>query len=205
MGMIRMKKQDSFNKLFENGISYEKYLKNSDKHTERMNKSWIASKKAVQKQSREKISRMNEKLHVLCIAENWCIDCANGVPIIAMLADMTPNWDFRIVSRDAFRKEFDTFYTTAGRRKIPLVLFADEDGDEIMRWIEKPMRSYQLLGMLRDQNLPKEEFIQKYNDNFEFKPPFVSEEILNELVLVANKAASIVHLNPPPRKRPSIV
>ena len=203
--MIQMKKQDSFNKLFENGISYEKYIKKSDGYRERMNDSWLASQKAVQRQSHEKISRMNEILHVLCIAENWCIDCANGVPVIVMLADRTPNWDFRIVSRDIFEKEFETFYTTAGRRKIPLILFSDEDGDEIMRWIERPMRSYQLLGILRDQNLPKEEFIQKYNDTVELQPPFVSEEILNELIYVANKAASIVHVNSPPRKRPTIV
>jgi hypothetical protein len=200
-----MKKQDSFNKLYENGISYEEYAIKSEKHGERMNNSLIAGQKVVQRLSHDQISRMNEKLHVLCIAENWCIDCANGVPIIAMLADMTPNWDLRIVSRDSFRKEFESFYMTAGRKKIPVIIFADEDGDEIMRWIEKPMRSYQLLGILRDQNLPKEEFIQKYNDTLEFQPPFVSEEILNELVFVAEKVASIVHFNPPSRKRSAIV
>ena len=200
-----MNKQDSFNKLFENGISYQEYIKKSDKYGERMNANWLASQKAFQGYSHEKISRMNEILHVLCIAENWCIDCANGVPVVAMLADRTPNWDFRIVSRDLFSKEFEIFYETAGRKKIPLILFSDEDGDEIMRWIERPMRSYQLLGILRDQNLPKEEFIQKYNDTVEFQPPFVSEEILNELIFVANKAASIVHVNSPPRKRPTIV
>lgn len=202
--MIRMKKQDIFSKLFENGISYEKYIKESEKYRERMNDGWSASQKAVQRLSQEHLSRLNEKLHVLCITENWCIDCANGVPVIALLADMTPNWDFRLVSRDAFREEFETFYTTAGRKKIPVILFADEDGDEIMRWIERPMRSYQLLGMLRDQSLPKEEFLQKYNDTVEFRPPFVSEEIFNELVLVANKVTSIVHANPPSRKRPPI-
>ncbi|MHA2296070.1 MAG: thioredoxin family protein [Candidatus Hodarchaeales archaeon] len=200
-----MKKRDSFNKLFENGISYEKYVKESDRYGERMNNSLIAGQKAVQRLSQENISRMNEKLHVLCIAESWCIDCANGVPIIALLADMTPNWDFRIVSRDSFRKEFELFYRTAGRKKIPVIIFADEDGDEIMRWIERPMRSYQQLAMLRDQNLPKDDFIQKYNETLEFQPPFVSEEILNELVILAEKVASIVHVNPPSRKRSIIV
>ena len=200
-----MKKQDSFNKLFENGISYEEYIKESKKYREKMNNSLLIGQKVVQKLSYDQISRMNEKLHVLCIAENWCIDCANGVPIIAMLADMNPNWDFLVVSRDHFRKEFETFYTTAGRKKIPVIIFADEDGDEIMRWIEKPTRSYQLLGILRDQNLPKEEFIQKYNETLEFQPPIVSEEILNELVFVAQKVASIIHFNPPSRKRSPIV
>ncbi|MFX0174018.1 MAG: thioredoxin family protein [Candidatus Hodarchaeota archaeon] len=200
-----MKRQDSFNKLFENGFSYEEYLGKSEKHRERMNTSLLVGQKAVQKLSHDQISRLNEKLNVLCIAENWCIDCANGVPIIAMLADMIPNWNFRIVSRDDFKEEFESFYTTAGRKKIPVIIFADEDGDEIMRWIERPMCSYQLLGILRDQDLSKEEFFQKYNDTLEFQPPFVSEAILNELVVVAEKVASIVHVNPPIRKRPAIV
>ncbi|MHA2231695.1 MAG: thioredoxin family protein [Candidatus Hodarchaeales archaeon] len=200
-----MKRQECFNKLFENGISYEEYVKKSEKYRERMNDIWTLSQKVVQRLYQEKISRMNEKLHVLCIAENWCIDCANGVPIIALLADMTPNWDFCIVSRDVFREEFEMFYQTAGRKKIPVILFADEDGDEILRWVEKPTRSYQQLSILRDKTLSKEEFIQKYNDTVEFQPAFVSQEILNEVIPAAEKAVSIAHFNPPSRKRSKIV
>jgi hypothetical protein len=196
-----MNKQDFFNKLFENGITYEEYVNKSEKYKERMNNSFLVAQRALQKLSHDQISRMDEKLHVLCIAENWCIDCANGVPVIAKLADMTPNWDFRIVSRDNFKEEFESSYTTAGRKKIPVIIFADEDGDEIMRWIEKPTRSYRILGKLKDQNLPKEEFTLKYNEILELHPPIVSEEILNELVLVAEKVTSIVHHNPPSRKR----
>ena len=198
--MIHMNKQAFFNKLFTNGISYENYVNNSDKYKERMNSSFLAGKKAVEKLAHEQIVRLNEKIYVLCIAETWCSDCANGVPVIALLAELFPNWNFRIVSRDQFKEEFNIFYSTAGRMKIPVIIFADEDGDEIMRWIERPIRSYQLLGSLRDQNLPKEEFIQKVHDTLEFQPPIVSEAILNELIFVAEKAASIVHVNPPSRK-----
>lgn len=202
--MFKMKKQETFNKLFENGISYEKYTRRSDKQTDRMKDSWLASEVAVQRLSQDQISRLNEKLRILCIAENWCSDCANGVPVIAKLAAEITNWDFRIVSRDDFSNEVETFYTTAGRKKIPLVIFADEDGDEIMRWIERPMRSYQLLGTLRDQSLSKEEFMKEFNNTIEFKPPNVSEEILSELIAVAEKVASIVHIYSPKRKRPTI-
>ena len=78
--------------------------------------------------------------------------------------------------------------------------YTDEDGDEITRWIERPTRSYHLLGKLRDQNLSKEEFIEQYNALNELKPPTVSQEILRELIPVADKASSIVHLNPPQKK-----
>jgi hypothetical protein len=197
-----MKKREIFNKLFDNGISYENYFKKSDKYNERMNDSWLATQKVVQEFKQEKILRMNKKIHVLCIAENWCIDCANGVPVISKLADMLSNWNFQIVSRDDYREDFVLYFTTAGRNKIPIIIFADEDGDEILRWIERPMRSYQLLGELKDQNLPQEEFIKKYHDTVEFKPPIVSEEILSELVPVVNKVASIIQVNPPSKKRP---
>ncbi|MFX0123843.1 MAG: thioredoxin family protein [Candidatus Hodarchaeota archaeon] len=199
-----MKKREIFNKMFENGISYQEYAKKSDKHVERMKDSWSISEKEVKKLSQAQISRLNEKLHILCIAENWCGDCANGVPIIARLAEEADHWDFRIVSRDNFREEVDMFYTSAGRKKIPIIIFADEDGDEIIRWIERPTRSYHLLGKLRDQNLSKEEFIEQYNALHELKPPIVSQEILRELLLVADKASSIVHLNPP-KKKPKIL
>jgi hypothetical protein len=195
-----MKKRDAFNKLFEKGISYKEYTSRSDKYAEQMKDSWSASEEAVKKLSQAQISQLNENLRVLCIAENWCSDCANGVPVIARLADEISNWDFRVVFRDNFKQEVEMFYTTAGRKKIPLVIFADGDGDEIMRWIERPARSYHLLGMLRDQSLSKEEFMKQYIKINEFKPPSVSEEILRELIAVAEKVSLIVHIHSPKRK-----
>jgi hypothetical protein len=195
-----MNKKEIFNKLFDNGITYEEYFKQSEKHKKIMTENLLASKKSIQMLNDNQIAQMNEKLRVLCIAENWCIDCANGVPIIGMLAALFSNWDFRIISRDSYRKEFAQFYATIGRNKIPVILFADEDGDEIIRWVERPTQSYQLLSMLKNQDLPKEEFIKKYHDMEEFKPPVVAEKILTELVLTATKAAAIVQANPPHRK-----
>lgn len=195
-----MRKREIFNKMFESGISYEEYTKKSVNHLERMKDSWSISEKEVKKLSQSQISGLNEELLVLCIAESWCGDCANGVPIIANLAEEFDNWDFRIVSRDIFPEEVEMFYTTAGRKKIPLVIFADEEGDEIMRWVERPTRSYHLLGRLRDQNLSKEEFLEQYKTLNEFKPPSISQEILRELITVADRASSIVHLNSPRRK-----
>ncbi len=198
--MIRMKKREIFNKLYERGISYQNYVDKSVKYQEKMDANYNAAQNAAQKLTEDQTAQMNEKLRVLCIAERWCIDCANGVPIIAVISNLMTSWDFRITSRDEWIKEFDTFYSTAGRKKIPVIIFADEDGDEIVRWIERPTRSYQLLGKLKDQNLSKEEFIQKFTNTLEFHPPFVTKEIFSELVFTAEKAASIVQVNPPSRK-----
>ncbi|MFW9902723.1 MAG: thioredoxin family protein [Candidatus Thorarchaeota archaeon] len=192
-----MKKRDSFNKLFEKGISYEEYIKKSDKYLERMNSGYIISEREIKRLNSAQISRLNKKLLVLCIAENWCGDCSNGVPVIAKLANEFDNWDFRIIGLDDISNEVKMGYTTAGRMKIPVVIFADGDGDEIIRWVERPTHSYQLLGMLRDQNLSKEEFLEQYHTLDDFKPPRIFHEILRELKMVAEKASAIVYLNPP--------
>ena len=195
-----MKKREIFNKLYNNGISYQEYVDRSEKYTERMSQSYQISEKALNKISRDQILKLNKKMHILCIAEDWCIDCANSVPIIAMLSERMINWDMQIVSRDKYSTEFEYFYTTAGRKKIPVIIFADEDGDEIIRWIERPLQSYQILGGLKEQKLTKEEFIQKYQDALELHPPIVSHEIMNELISAAKKATSILHVNPPEKK-----
>jgi thiol-disulfide isomerase/thioredoxin len=189
-----------FNKLFEAGISYDEYSKRSDKLVDREKGSWDYSVKAVRKLSNDKIDHLNQTIRVLCITENWCPDCANGVPVIAKFAEMFSNWEFRVVPRDDFTEEVESFYSTAGRLKIPLIVFADEDGDEILRWAERPLRSYQLIVMLRDQNLSKEDYLKEYGRMDEFKPPSVSEEIFRELVEVADRVASIVKILPPKRK-----
>jgi thiol-disulfide isomerase/thioredoxin len=195
-----MRTRDRFNKLFAKGISYEEYIKKSDKHLERMKNGWIIIAKEIKKFNQLQISRLNKKLLILCIAENWCGDCANGVPVIAKLADKFDTWDFRIVGLDDISNEAKIDYTTAGRMKIPVVIFADEEGDEIIRWVERPTHSYQLLGMLREQSLSKEEFLEQYHALDDFKPPRVFHEILRELRAVAEKASSIVHLHPPIKK-----
>lgn len=198
-----MKKSELFNKIFEKGITYEEYIKKSDKFLERMRDGWITTDREINEIDQDQISRMNEKMLVLCIAENWCGDCANGVPVIAKLAEILNNWDFRISGLNNF-EEIKMEYTTAGRMKIPIVIFADEDGDEVMRWVERPTRSYHLLGMLRDQNLSKEEFLEQYKALDELNTPSISQEILQELINVAGKASSIVHLHPP-KKKPKIL
>lgn len=199
-----MNKRDYFNKMFEKGISYEEYIKKSGKHLEKMGNGWIISEKEIKRLDQAQISRLNKRLLVLCIAENWCGDCANGVPIIAKLAEELTNWDFRIVGLENITQESKMDYLTAGRMKIPLVIFADEEGDEITRWVERPARSYHLLAMLRERCQSKEEFLEQYNTLDEFKPPRVFHEILRELIIVADKASSIVHLHPP-KKKPKLL
>src|SRR5436190_14922982 len=62
---------------------------------------------------------------LLVIAEDWCGDASNTVPVIAKFADATPGLELRVLQRDTYPEVMDQ-YLTNGPRSIPLVIALDE-------------------------------------------------------------------------------
>lgn len=74
---------------------------------------------------------------LLVIAEDWCGDAANTVPIIAKLADVVPGFELRIIQRDA-NPDVMNQYLTNGARSIPMVIVLDESFQEVGQWGPRP-------------------------------------------------------------------
>ena len=74
---------------------------------------------------------------LLVIAEDWCGDASNTVPIIAKLADATEGLELRIIRRDEHPSVMDR-YLTNGSRSIPVVIALDEDFRELGHWGPRP-------------------------------------------------------------------
>ena len=70
------------------------------------------------------------KRKLLVIAEDWCGDASNTVPVIAKLTDQSPGLELRIIMRDANPEVMDQ-YLTNGSRSIPIVIALDESFHEI--------------------------------------------------------------------------
>ena len=62
---------------------------------------------------------------LLVIAEDWCGDASNTVPIIARLVDLAPGLELRVIRRDENPELMDQ-YLTNGSRSIPIVIALDE-------------------------------------------------------------------------------
>ena len=73
-------------------------------------------------------------VRVLAISEPWCGDCKRELPLIARIAT-TAGWELRIFGRDTNPDLMDR-YTTEGKRKIPVIVFFDEDFGELGRFVE---------------------------------------------------------------------
>jgi hypothetical protein len=74
---------------------------------------------------------------LLVIAEDWCGDASNTVPIIARFVAQTPGFELRVLMRDRYPQVMDQ-YLTNGSRSIPIVIALGEEYSELGHWGPRP-------------------------------------------------------------------
>ena len=92
---------------------------------------------------------------LLVIAEDWCGDASNTVPVVAKLADAVPGLELRVILRDANPEVMDR-YLTNGSRSIPVVIALDENYQELGHWGPRPTE-LQAWVMANRATMPKTE------------------------------------------------
>ena len=187
--------RDSFNTLFSKGFSFEHYKTRSDRQIGRMKVTWAAIEAELGAVSESRLKIINQPLKILCIAENWCGDCGNTVPVISRMAEKFDLWDFKIIGKDDIDEGSAELYLSEGKPKIPLILVADERGNEILRWVERPKSSYLLISQLKEQKLDHDSYAQKFKSNPDLQPDRVAKVVLSELLDITEKAGSIVYIS----------
>lgn len=74
---------------------------------------------------------------LLVIAEDWCGDASNTIPILARLAEAVPGLELRVLRRDEYPEVMDR-YLTDGARAIPIVIALDSEYREVGHWGPRP-------------------------------------------------------------------
>ena len=97
--------------------------------------------------------------HLLVIAEDWCGDAVNTVPILARVAEAIPGLELRVIQRDANPDVMDQ-YLTNGSRSIPIVIALDEEFRELGHWGPRPTE-LQSWVMTNRSMMPKAELYPK--------------------------------------------
>jgi len=92
---------------------------------------------------------------LLVIAEDWCGDASNTVPIIARLVAQAPGLELRVIMRDKYPEVMDQ-YLTNGSRSIPIVIALDKDFEEVGHWGPRPTE-LQAWVMANRATMPKTE------------------------------------------------
>lgn len=92
---------------------------------------------------------------LLVIAEDWCGDASNTVPVLAKLAAAAPGLELRMIERDAHPEVMDR-YLTNGARSIPIVIALNRDFNELGHWGPRPA-ALQAWVMANKGAMPKSE------------------------------------------------
>ena len=92
---------------------------------------------------------------LLVLAEDWCGDASNTVPVLARLADAVPELELRVLRRDEHPEVMDR-YLTNGSRSIPIVIALNEEFGEVGHWGPRPTE-LQSWVLTNRQTIPKSE------------------------------------------------
>lgn len=87
---------------------------------------------------KEVVGNLNEKWTWIILAESWCGDGAQNIPVIAKIAECSSNIELKILLRDENPEVMDA-YLTNGSRSIPKLIFINsETKEEIGVWGPRP-------------------------------------------------------------------
>lgn len=110
------------------------------KRMERLNKTIEIDKNLIQ----TIISIENKQIWYV-IAEVWCGDCAQNLPLIAKMAELSNGMiDLRIIQRDENPEWMDKYHTN-GAKAVPKLIAFDKLGNELFTWGARPKPAQELL------------------------------------------------------------
>jgi len=83
------------------------------------------------------LRNLKSKQTWLVIAEGWCGDAAQILPIIKLMSEASENIDLKLVFRDE-NEELINLFLTNGAKSIPKLLLLDESFNLINHWGPRP-------------------------------------------------------------------
>lgn len=83
------------------------------------------------------IDCLNNKVTWIVLAESWCGDAAQNLPVFAKIAEANPNITVRVLLRDENETVMNKYLTNGGK-SIPKLICIDEDYNELGTWGPRP-------------------------------------------------------------------
>lgn len=94
--------------------------------------------------TKENLDQLKGKYTFLVIAEGWCGDAAQVLPVIHKIADYSNNITMKVVCRDENEELMNEFLTN-GSKSIPKIAIVDEENTVINSWGPRPSIATQMV------------------------------------------------------------
>jgi Thioredoxin len=125
----------SYEIAFANGVTFPQFLKQVSASRELW--SALARRRPDIDAAMARMGSLPGRWRLLVLAEDWCGDAVNIVPVVARLAEEAGNIDLRIIRRDEY-PDIMKRHLTAGARSIPIVVLLDEHSRVSGWWGPRP-------------------------------------------------------------------
>lgn len=123
---------------------------------------------------------------LLVLAEDWCGDASNTVPVLARFAEAAPNLEMRVLNRDENPELMDR-YLTGGGRSIPVAVVLDAGLEPRGHWGPRPGELQDFV--LSEKEKGDRETSEIYRDARRWYARDGGESTLRELLDVLAEAA----------------
>ncbi|MBX3013012.1 MAG: SelT/SelW/SelH family protein [Caldilineaceae bacterium] len=134
---------------FEQGLTYAEYRAQMTRNQER----FIANESAVALDANDLafFATLAQPVYLLALAEDWCGDVINNLPVVGRLAEAGGKVEVRVFLRDQNLDIMDQYLKEGQFRSIPVFVLFDADFQELGHWIERPARITELQEEMRQQ------------------------------------------------------
>jgi len=184
----------SIKKFWNEAVSYEEYIKEANKRIKHPKDQQDIDYKFYYELGLQRMNRMTEKYvpnqeqllalqeknfngKILIISEPWCGDASQSIPVIFKFFSKN---EVKITYSNQEPSLIDN-YLTEGNKSIPVVIFLDENFNEIAHWGPRPKYGKELLDKYKANPdiYPKETF---YNDLQVYYAKNKGYDTINELL-----------------------
>lgn len=131
---------------FEQSEALLDYSLLNDKRMDRLDKTLKVSEETL-----DSLHQLHKNFTFLVIAEGWCGDAAQIVPVLNKIAESSSNIDLKIVLRDENEKLMNQFLTN-GSKSIPKTLIIDENYNLINSWGPRPSIATRMVMDYKEKN-----------------------------------------------------
>ena len=100
-------------------------------------------------------------LAVICLAEFWCGDAAQNIPVIEHVASDVFGLSVRYLFRDEHPELMDAYLTNGGRSIPKYILFDLRTGREIATWGPRPQKIQTVVNSLKEKGISKEDMMEE--------------------------------------------
>lgn len=141
------------NTWFEKGMTRYAYINSMKTHKE--NLLTIYNSFVLPDPMKDALQGMQKsRLRAIVITEDWCGDAMLNLPVFMRMADEALI-DIRVILRDQ-HPDLMNRYLTGKAKSIPIIIFIDENGKEIVKWGPRASKLQQLVEE-RKKKLPSKE------------------------------------------------